>query len=185
MDDSSFGLIAFAVNPFLGETVDKELYLCKIDSEYLKYLHSFDNKVSVKYTNRPFVCLITMINDKTYALPLTSQTTQDRKKRGKKKRANIITTFIKDSSGEEISNILHNNMIPVSEINYVPISINAQIDTYESNEIRYIRKHKEQIIKKAQKVYEMRIDGKNKFICSQCCDFKLLEEKSEEYNRIN
>ena len=135
MDDSSFGLIAFAVNPFLGETVDKELYLCKIDSEYLKYLHSFDNKVSVKYTNRPFVCLITMINDKTYALPLTSQTTQDRKKRGKKKRANIITTFIKDSSGEEISNILHNNMIPVSEINYVPISINAQIDTYESNDI--------------------------------------------------
>lgn len=60
--------------------MEKELYLCKVHSNYIKYLHSIDNRVSVKYNNRPYVGLITMINGIKYVLPLTSQTTTERKK---------------------------------------------------------------------------------------------------------
>ena len=120
----------------------KQLTLYKINAQYLKFLHNVDNRISVKYNNRPFVGIITMINGIKYVLPLTSQTTQERKKVGKSKRAAIITTFVKDSSGVEIANILHNNMFPVLDDVYSAIQIDATIDTYESNEIRYIRKNR-------------------------------------------
>ena len=139
-------------------------------------MHSVDNRVSVKYNNRPFVGVITMINDMPYVLPLTSQTTQDRKKQGKNKRAAIITTFIKDRSNIEIANILHNNMFPVKEGTYKLLDVDAKEDTYESNEIRYIRKHKTEIIKKAKTVYNSRIGGHNSFLMNTCCDFRKLEE---------
>lgn len=54
--------------------------LYKIDADYLKYMHKIDTRISVKYNNRPFVGIITMINGINYVLPLTSQTTCERKK---------------------------------------------------------------------------------------------------------
>ena len=82
-----------------------------VDSSYLAYLHGFDNRVSLK-KDRPYVGLAVRINDKIFVIPLTSQTTQERKKRGLKKRNSLTTTFVK-ASGVEISDLLHNNMIPV------------------------------------------------------------------------
>ena len=123
--------------------MDKNLFLCKIDPSYLKYLHKIDSRINVKYNNRPFVGVITMLNGIPYVLPLTSQTTEERKKEGKNKRSAKITTFVRDSAGNEIANILHNNMFPVVEGVYSIMEINAELDTYESNEIRFIRKNKE------------------------------------------
>ena len=160
---------------------ENQLSLYKISSEYVKYLHAFDYRVSVKYNNRPFVGIITMINDKKYVLPLTSQTTDKRIKEGKRKRANEITTFVRDIKGNEIANILHNDMFPVVEGTYTLMDIDATTNTFESNEIRYIRKHADEIILKAQKVYARRIEGRNQFLVKTCCDFKKLESKSEEY----
>ena len=34
---------------------------------------------------------------------------------GKNKRSSLITTFVTETSGKEISNLLYNNMIPVNE----------------------------------------------------------------------
>ena len=133
----------------MEKRMEKNLNLYKIEPAYLKYMHRLDYRVSVKYNNRPFVGIITMVNGIRYVLPLTSQTTQERKQNGKKKRAAIITTFVKDSKGVEIANILHNNMFPVKEGTYKALEIDALKDTYESNEIRYIRKNKEKIIAKA------------------------------------
>ena len=76
-------------------------------------MQSLDNRNSVKYNNRPFVGVVTIIDGLNYVLPLTSQTTKERKLEGKKKRSPILTTFVKNSKGEEIANILHNNMFPV------------------------------------------------------------------------
>lgn len=53
--------------------------------------------------------IITMLNGINYLLPLTSQTTQDRKREGKSKRSAMITTFIRNSAGIEIANISNNN----------------------------------------------------------------------------
>lgn len=102
-----------------------KLYLYKIDPAYLRYMHNIDSRVSVKYNGRPFVGIIVMLNGIEYVLPLTSQTTQERQKAGKGKRNKAITTFINDSAGNEIANILYNNMIPVKNGVYGKIDIDA------------------------------------------------------------
>ena len=84
--------------------------IVKVDSEYLFYLHNYDNRVSLK-KGRPYVGLAVLINSKMYVIPLTSQTTAERRNKGLKKRNSLTTTFI-TASGEEISNLLHNNKNP-------------------------------------------------------------------------
>ena len=159
------------------------LQLYQINADYIKYLHKIDYRISVKYNNRPFVGIVTMINGINYVLPLTSQTTEERKKDGKNKRAAIITTFVKDTNGTEIANILHNNMFPVKDGVYTPLNINAEVDTYESNEIRFIRKNSEKIINKAQRVYTDRTTRQNTFLYKSCCDFKKLEMHYLNYEK--
>ena len=155
---------------------DTNLNLYKVSHEYLKFMHEIDSRVSVKYNNRPFVGLIAMVNNISYLLPLTSQTTAERKLTGKNKRAANLTTFVKDSSGKEIANILHNNMFPVKEGVYCLLEVDSEQDTYELNEIRYIRKNKDTIIQKARKLYTARVQFPNDFLLKTCCDFLKLEE---------
>lgn len=157
--------------------MENQLYLCSVDKDYLKYLHSIDYRVSVKYNNRPFVGVITMINRIEYVIPLTSQTTLERAKVGKNKRAARITTFVRDGSGLEIADLLHNNMIPVTKDFYEVVEIDAETNTYEANEIRFIRKNKDKIIQKANKVHDDRMFKHDKFLYKTCCDFGKLEEK--------
>ena len=101
----------------------QQLSLYKIDPNYLRYMHSLDYRISVKY----------------------------------------------------------NNMFPVVDGVYSLLEIDAEKDTYESNEIRFIRKHSEAIINKAQKVYTNRTEKSDWFMEKICCDFKKLENKSCEY----
>ena len=163
--------------------MEEKLRLYKVDPAYLRFMHGIDPRVSVKFNNRPFIGIITMLNGISYVLPLTSQTTQERQKEGKKKRAAHITTFVKDSAGNEIANILHNNMLPVLEGLYTPLEIDPETDTYESNEIRYIRKNKDAIIKKAQAVYENRTNNSTPFLEKTCCDFKNLEAHYQSFRK--
>lgn len=157
------------------------LFLCRIDGDYLKYLHGKDEKVRLKYTNRPYVGVVVMVNGIQYALPLTSQTTDKRKKSNKKKRAARFTTFVRNTRGEEIADILHNNMIPVKDEFYEIIKIDPEKDTYELNEIRFIRKNQDQIIRKAKKVYDDRVSGSDSFANQICCDFSALEVAMSAY----
>lgn len=158
--------------------------LYHVDKEYLKYLHAVDYRVSVKYNTRPFAGVVTIIEDKKYIIPLTSQTTEVRNKMGRKKRSHHITTFVKLTSGKEISNLLYNNMIPITENLITAVDINPRTDTYESNEIRYLRKNWKDIKIKASNVYKKRYDDSSKdfkFYEQTCCDFKKLEVALEGY----
>ncbi|MBR2208266.1 MAG: type III toxin-antitoxin system ToxN/AbiQ family toxin [Synergistaceae bacterium] len=164
------------------DSKDEELYLYKVDPDYLKFLHKIDGRVSVKFNNRPFIGLITIIGNITYILPLTSQTTEKRKELGKGKRSARITTFIRDSAEIEIADILYNNMIPVLSANCEKLDIDPEKDTYESNEIRFIRKHRQEIINKAKKVHDSRINQcDDEFLLKFCCDFSLLEDRYADY----
>ena len=159
----------------------QNLCLCKIDPAYLRFLHSIDNRISVKYNNRPFVGIITMLNGVPYVLPLTSQTTQAREKEGKNRRSPNITTFVKDTAGNEIANILHNNMFPVIDGVYTLLEIDPEQDTYESNEIRFIRKNQEDIILRAKSVYIKRTTKPDSFMKKTCCDFSKLEQHYQSF----
>ena len=156
--------------------------IVKVDSEYLFYLHNYDNRVSLK-KGRPYVGLAVLINSKMYVIPLTSQTTEERRKKGLKKRNSLTTTFI-TASGEEISNLLHNNMVPVPENLTEKIIIDPLKDTYLMNEYRYIRKHWLEITQKSLSIYIERYDKNSRnydFLTSICCDFKKLEEKYNDW----
>lgn len=153
-----------------------------VDKKYLSYLHGFDSRVSLK-KDRPYVGLSVLINGKIFVIPLTSQTTQERKKKGFKKRNSLTTTFIK-ASGVEISDLLHNNMIPVPKKLAERIEIDPLKDTYLSNEYRYIRKHWVEITNKSLMIYLERYNEESRnfaFLQSICCDFKMLEEKCDDW----
>ncbi len=155
-----------------------------VDKEYLKYMHKIDYRVSVKYNNRVFVGIITVIGSQKYVIPLTSQTTEARKREGKRKRSSLITTFVTESNGTEIANILYNNMIPVYDEVITPVTVNPEVDTYISNEIRFIRKTWEVIQNKALYVYDERYLTSSKnysFLVNTCCDFKKLEAACQQY----
>ena len=73
-----------------------------VDSAYLSYLHGFDSRVSLK-KDRPYVGLAVRINDKVYVIPLTSQTTQERKKRLEKEKF----TYNRLTAAANTDNYLH------------------------------------------------------------------------------
>ena len=79
-----------------------------------------------------------------------------------------------------------NNMFPVPEgvfsLKNPKTEKNLQYRTLLNNEIRIIRKKEEQIMNNAKLVYnhKMTNDGKSK-LSQRCNDFKLLEEKYNEY----
>ncbi len=160
--------------------------LYHVDTDYLKYIHQHDYRVSVK-NQRPFVGVVTMIQSQQYVIPLTSQTTAERKKQGKKKRSGLITTFITETSGIEISNLLYNNMIPVYDGVITQMTIDPNVNTYESNEIRFIRKSWDIIQSKALRVYEERYHEEShnyQFLLKACCDYKRLEQACKTYQSM-
>ena len=157
--------------------------MCVVDKEYLKYLHNIDHRISVKYNNRPFVVLTIIINGFLYAIPLTSTTNKIRISQGKKPRNDLVTTKILDN-GDEIADLLFNNMFPVMESVLTDIVINPLIDTYELNEERFIRKHWGRINAKAFLVYNMRYNQEHKnydLLNRICCDFKRLEAETVSF----
>lgn len=159
--------------------------LCEIQRDYIKYMHDKDWRVSVKYNNRKFVGLAVRINGRMYVVPLTSQTTQERVARGKKKRSATITTFIK-VGGEEIANLLHNNMFPVPDDQIKKIEIDPEVDTYLANEQRQIRKNWVEINTKSVTVYCERYNTKSRnyhFLERTCCDFKKLEVECDKWEK--
>lgn len=152
--------------------------LCTVDKEYLKYLKKIDYRVNVKQ-NRPFAGIITMVDEQKYIIPLTSQTTEKRREEGKNKRSALITTFVTESSSTEIANLLYNNMIPIIDGVYHKIEIDSKVDTYLSNEIRFIRKEWDTIKEKANTVYTERYKQQSAnyhFLNRACCDYKKLEQ---------
>lgn len=158
--------------------------ICEIQKDYVKYMHSKDWRVSVK-ANRKFVGLAVWINNRIYVVPLTSQTTKERAVRGKKKRSAFITTFIR-VGGEEIANLLHNNMFPVPEDQIKRIEINPLKDTYLANEERQIRKNWVNINTKSISVYRERYNKESRnyyFLNKTCCDFKKLEIECDNWEK--
>ena len=100
-----------------------------------------------------------------------------------KKRNSLTTTFVK-AAGMEISDLLHNNMIPVPKNLAQRIEIDPIKDTYLSNEYRHIRKHWSEITNKSLMIYLERYNAKSRnyvFLQSICCDFKMLEEKCDDW----
>lgn len=151
-----------------------------VDADYCDFLRKSDP--CVPYTMdrkaiRPFVGIVFCVNDIHYYAPLTSP-------KPKHLHMKSQIDFLKIKGGEWGA-INFNNMIPVHPCSLTKVEIRL-LDTdspsdraYKnllSNQLSWCNSHRESILKQAEKLYRLIVDGKAwENLASRCCDFSLDE----------
>lgn len=167
--------------------MNKTLELVKINSNYCDYLRKYDEKVPYNKNTkelRPFVGILFVVHDCEYFAPLSSP-----KPKHMQMKNNL--DFYKINNG--IFGVVNfNNMIPVTKDCYEIINLNEKVKTTKEteyiellkNQLKYLNKNYIELKSKAFKLYELYINNKlPENIKIRCCNFKLLEEKCEEYEQ--
>lgn len=161
--------------------------LVRVDTKYCDYLRSFDNKVAYNKNEkelRPFIGILFTIDDCEYFAPLSSPKPKHLKMK------NTID-FFKIENGK-LGAINFNNMIPVTKNNYKIIYLNKKVSTLKEkkyqellkDQLNWLNENYIQVKNKSFKLYSLYINGNlSSNIRERCCDFKLLEEKCNEYNK--
>ena len=161
--------------------------IVNVDSNYCDFLRKYDTKVPYNKANketRPFIGVLFWIGDIEYFAPLSSPKAKHIKMR------NTID-FVKIDGGK-LGAINFNNMIPVKPNNYKIVDLNKKNLSKEDNEyqdllkdqLTWLNKNRLQILFKADRLYDYYLANLlPDNIKNRCCNFKLLEEKCEEYNK--
>lgn len=161
----------------------EKLNFYTINSTYVKYLNQFDNRILKAYdekARRPFIGIVLKVEDVLYFAPFTSP---------KKKHLEMKNTidFLKIDNGK-LGAINFNNMIPIPLDQCIKIDVENEKDilykTLLYKQINWCneKENNKIILNKAKKLYEKIINKKlPQRIIDRCCDFKMLEEKSKEY----
>ncbi len=158
----------------------KNLKLYKIKDEYIEYLLEYDKNVRHnKKESRPYIGIVLEINNRTYYAPLSSP-----KEKHRKIKKNQKDVYKIDDGELGIINL--NNMIPVSNDDLIEMNIETEKDEKYKNiltrQYNIIRKDKDEILKKANKLYKiLRKIDKDTSLYKRCCNFIMLEEKVKEY----
>ena len=159
--------------------------LVRVDTKYCDYLRIFDNRVAYNKNEkelRPFVGIGFTINDCEYFAPLSSP-------KPKHLKMHNTIDFFKIENGK-LGAINFNNMIPVTKGNYKIIDLNknnlsSKEKKYQEllkDQLNWLNENYIQVKNKSYKLYNMYVNQKlSDNIRNRCCDFKLLEEKCNEY----
>lgn len=150
-----------------------------IKEDYINFLRNYDKNVSInKNESRPYVGVLLTIDSKKYYAPFTSPKPKHLKMK------NSID-FRKINNGI-LGAINLNNMIPVVDEAIIQFDINlitdAKYKTLLQNQLYYIKKDWNNIMKASQELYNLLmkpIDKRTKhenLICNRCCDLSLLEK---------
>ena len=183
-----------------------KLKFINISQDYLKYLHDQGSEVYYKqfnYDNKPYLGILINNENNQYVIPLSSA--KEKHKLWKNTDTNRFLVYencdksslsknaiYKENPDGSIKHILSaidlKKMIPVKEGIYSIVDLVAkQNDTTEernyknllNKEFSFCLKILPSIIQKANKLYNKQIEtGK---IIKFCCDFKLIEEKCDQY----
>ena len=166
----------------------EELLFYTVDRNYIKYLSRFEKHVSYNKDeighSRPYLGIVLRIEEFEYFVPLYSY-----KEHYGKYKNNPSFFFIYDRKKKPLAIIKFSAMVPVPKyINVTSLlEYNEQDKKYKSlisAEYRYINSNKEEIYKRANKMYMAVTKHKNNFLRTIACNFKLLEEKSLKYKKI-
>ena len=166
--------------------------IIKINPNYIEYLKKFDSKVQynnkeLNKQNKPFVGVLFSIDNKKYYVPISSADKKQKlnsmyKKYYKKSKEPIDMVFITDNNKKLLAVLNLNNMIPVANNSIIDYDITKDKNAnLLIKEYRYCMKNKEEIRKRAIKIYNMVNLHTNNNLEKRCCNFKLLEEKCKEY----
>lgn len=154
-----------------------------VSDPYIDYLKTLDHKVPDNYRGkRPYIGILIVVDEVKYLAPLTSP-----KPKHLRMSDNDVTLFkLKDSgNGDNPLGIINlNNMIPIVDSEITLLDVDAQPVEYKSllqKQISFIRKNKEEIQARVEKLRNLVIKGYNKHAVNISCDFKLLEEKYTQY----
>ncbi len=159
--------------------------LYEIDDNYIEYLRKFDKKVlSPKVEDRKFtrkyVGILLHNKEYNYFIPLSSY------------KAEVYNNMYESPSLKKIGDmavIRINNMIPAIDSVIHRINFRDEKDSQYrvllQNEYRIIKSREREIRTDSRIVYYYRLNDRNKEkgLYKICCDFRLLEEKSKEYNK--
>ena len=165
----------------------EELLFYTVDKDYIKYLSRFEKHVSYNKDEtghcRPYIGIVLKINNYNYFVPLYSY-----KDHYKKYKNNPSFFFIYSRKEETLAIIKFSAMIPVPKnLNVIKLlEYDKQDKKYKdliSAEYRYVNSNKQQIYKRANKMYISVTKHKNNFLKTIACNFELLEQKCLEYNK--
>ncbi len=178
----------------------EKLKLYYVDMKYIRDLHNVDSHVAsvspqTGKEDRPFIGIITIVDNKKYCIPLTSGD----KEKFKNKKNSVDFIKIPDENKKNefgayitIGGINLNNMIPVINSVLAPIDIaihnsDSKIQINNKNrltkELDWCQRNEDLITRKANKLYDLRINHpqENIALTKRCCDFKKLEAVLEKY----
>ena len=162
--------------------------LYKVDIEYYNYLHYYEPKIPYienEKQNRPFLGIVLNVNGKNFFAPLTSP-------KRKHLMMNDMQDFLKIDDGR-LGGINLNNMLPIPKRYLYKIEINKIVNNKYKKmlymQIDWVEKNKLRINNRARNLYYLIINKRaEEKVVNRCCNFKLLEDKCEEYmirNNIN
>ena len=165
-----------------------------VDLKYIRDLHNVDSNVmsvspQTGKDDRPFVGIVTIVENKKYCVPLTS----GNKEKFKHKKNSVDFIKIPDENMKDefgayvtIGGINLNNMIPVDDtvIQPIDIAIHSSDNKQQRNnkkrltkELDWCQNNQDLISRKARKLYDLRLNhsAENINLCRRCCDFRKLE----------
>ena len=150
-----------------------------VQEDYIQYLKQYSKDVKEnKNSSRPYVGVILKVGNQHYFAPLASP-------KPKHKTMDDKLDFIKIKKGE-LGAINLNNMIPI------PIFLTREIDllkydkkyqTLLKDQINWINRNDKKLLKNSLKLYTLITKKKNTIFHKRCNNFKLLEEKSLDYQK--
>lgn len=159
--------------------MENRLYLCTIDDRYIQYLYQFDTKVlHNKNQSRKYVGVVLTVQNTSYFAPMASP-----KIKHIKMKKNQLDIFKIDDGKLGIINF--NNMIPVPRQSIHHFDIDSIEDQkYQMllrKQVNEIHINEADIVKKAQRLYNIVISNKQPKLNKRCCNFSLLETKCKTY----
>ena len=175
------------------------LKLYYVDMKYIRDLHNVDSHVAsvspqTGKEDRPFIGIITIVDNKKYCIPLTS----GNKEKFKNKKNSVDFIKIPDEGKKNshgayitIGGLNINNMIPVDDSVLIPIDIKIHsMDTGKqisdkkrlTKELDWCQRNEDLITRKAKRLYSLRVQHPrdNISLTKRCCDFKKLEAVLEK-----
>ena len=178
----------------------EEFKIYSVSDGYIEYLRTkvpnvYSNKIDNRIHTRKYVGIVLRIGVYNYYVPMSSPKETDYQIAGdnnviKKSIVPIIRIVVKNSKGEkELKGTLRiSHMIPVPDTELELYDTDNEADSaYKDlveNEMIFIRKNRDKIMKNAQLMYKQKIaNDESAGYVKSALDYKQLECLSDEYRK--
>ena len=174
------------------------MQLYSVSDRYINYLRKkfprvYSNKETMRVHTRKYLGVVMEINSYKYYIPLSSPkdkhdyVVEDGKKTIRKDSLIVMRIVSGMGDNKELKGTLQiGTMIPVPDTEIELYDVKNESDqAYKdlvNEEIIYIRKHKNTIIRNARVLYSKRKSGEENRVVQSCLDFSALEAECDKWS---